>query len=122
MRQKLYLLFLFALISLCGAAQAHTNSSKIQAGIFDRIIWLGTDARQHLFLYMDGPRVLFRLNRNWKLGPAFFPTLMYNYRKGDWNTGLGAGVRVDYKRFSLGLPMYKIEGEWRPAIGFGFKF
>ena len=101
---------------------AQKDSARVNIRIFDRIAWVGSDWRAHAFLYMDGPRIIFRLNKDWKLGPAFFPTLMYNFKNGSFNTGLGAGMRIDYKRWAFGIPMYRINDVWRPAAGIGFKF
>lgn len=117
-----YVFMLFLMLMLCFSATAQNDSAKVQVKLFDRIAWFGSDFKEHLFLYMDGPRILFRLNTHWKLGPTFFPTLMYNFKNGTFDTGLGAGVRIDYKRWALGIPMYRIGDDWRPAMGIGFKF
>jgi hypothetical protein len=122
--KKFILCWLILLFGITTNAQDTTGKKKIDYKTFDRIVFFGTNFSNSLFLYLDGPRVLFWVDkkRTSKVGLAFFPTMYYNFSTKTLDPKLGIGLRVDYKKLSFGVPFYQIDDKWKPHIGFGIKF
>jgi hypothetical protein len=86
-------------------AQDTTHQKKTDYKLFDRIVFLGSNFRNSIFLYLDGPRVMIWLDKkqSTKLGLAFFPTMYYRFDTKTITPLLGGGLRFDYKKMAGGI-------------------
>jgi hypothetical protein len=105
-------------------AQDTVRNNKLDDKSVDRIVFAGSNFKNSMFLYLDGPRILFWLDgeKTTKVGLAFFPTMYYRFNTKQLLPLLGLGPRFDYKKISVGFPFYLLDGKWKPHTGIGLKF
>lgn len=122
-RKSIFLTILvFRLVVALG--QDSAKATKIDFRAFDRLAFVGTNFQNSIFLYLDGPRVLFNAHKKvgLKMGVAFFPTMYYNIVTNELTPKLGVGPRLDYKKIVMATPFYVIDDGWRIHAGIGYKF
>jgi hypothetical protein len=89
---------------------------------FERQIIISTDFERRLLFSFGGPQLLFRIDQHTKIGPAYFPTLWWDYTTGEFDTKLGIGLRIDHRRTVIGLQTFRVGTVWKGAFGLGFRF
>jgi hypothetical protein len=90
--------------------------------IFDKTLLLGTDFQGRVIVGLSTPQLLFRVNKKFQIGPAFFPAFWWNYETGEMDTKMGVGARADYQRNIFGINAFKVGKTWNTALMIGYKF
>jgi hypothetical protein len=90
--------------------------------VFERQIIISTDFERRLLFSFGGPQLLFRIDQHTKIGPAYFPTLWWDYKKGEFDTKLGIGLLIDHRRTVIGLQTFRVGTVWKGAFGLGYRF
>jgi len=89
---------------------------------FEKSIFIGYDFHNKLLLGFSGPQLMFNINNDFKIGPAYYPCLWWNYQTGEMDTKLGVGFRADYKHSIVGFNTFRVGSVWLGAVIIGCKF
>ena len=126
LNQLICIPFLLVCFLLSSKAFANTTSDSTRKKsallVFDRQLIISSDFERRLLLSFGGPQLLFRIDQHTKIGPAYFPTLWWDYTTGEFDTKLGVGLRIDHRRAVVGLQTFRVGSIWKGALGLGVKF
>lgn len=122
MRKIILLLPLTICFLISYSQKDSTQIKKPKLVVFEKTIMIGHDFYSRLWLGFGGPQLMFKLNRQLKIGPAYYPTLWWDYNTGEFDTKLGVGFRVDIKRIIIGYNTFRVKDYWVGSIGAGYKF
>jgi hypothetical protein len=117
-------LSLFFLMSVKANRRPSEDSTSKKPSLlsFERQIIISTDFDRRLLLSFGGPQLLFKVDQYTKIGPAYFPTLWWDYTTGEFDTKLGVGIRIDHRRSVIGIQTFRVGNIWKGAFGLGFRF
>ncbi len=89
---------------------------------FEKTILIGYDFQERILIGFTGPQLLFNVNKNLKMGPAYLPMLWWDYRTGEFDTKMGVGFRVDYKASVISFNTFRVGTIWLGSLVVGYKF
>ena len=121
MRKILFVLLAISSSFLCFSQQDSLQKKHPRLVLFEKVAIFGMDFHNRLWLGFGGPQLLFKINQDLKIGPAYYP-LWWDYANGEWDTKLGVGVRADIKRVVIGFNTFRVRETWVGSIGCGYKF
>ena len=59
-------------------------------------------------LGFSGPQLMFKVDEDTKIGPAYFPALWWEVNTGEMDTKLGIGARIDYKAYITAFNTFRV--------------
>ena len=89
---------------------------------FEKSILMGYDFQGRILIGFSGPQLLFTVNKNLKMGPAYLPMLWWDYRTGETDTKMGVGFRIDYKASVISFNTFRVGAIWLGSLVVGYKF
>lgn len=124
-KNKVIVTFMFIISATLLHAQTDTDNSSTKKKIasFEKSIFIGSDFNNHLLIGFSGPQLMFNINDHTKFGPCYYPSLWWNYKKGEFDTKLGVGARVDYNHAIIGFNTFRVgNNKWIGSLILGVRF
>ena len=124
-KNKVIITFIFIISASLLQAQTNTDitNTKKKIASFEKSIFVGTDFNNHLQIGFSGPQLMFNINDHTKFGPCYYPSLWWNYKKGEFDTKLGVGARVDYNHAIIGFNTFRVgNNTWIGSLIVGVRF
>ncbi|MBR2647356.1 MAG: hypothetical protein IKD55_00825 [Sediminibacterium sp.] len=119
------LMFFICIVGSVNAQETKNDSSykkKSTLISFERLVIIGHDFENRMWLCLGGSQLLFKLDDKTKFGPAYFPTVWWDTQTGEVDTKLGLGFRVDRGRWIVGFNSFRVKDIWVGTMGAGIKF